>query len=66
MDIVRKGRNAQAKHAPPKHSTAADYGSATGLEALWGMLYIRKQTERLHYLMEKAIADTEEIWGQHS
>lgn len=66
QDIVRKGRNAQAKHAPPKHATAADYGSATGLEALWGMLYIRKQTERLHYLMEKAIADTEEIWGQHS
>ena len=66
LDIVRKGRNAQAKHAPPKHATAADYGSATGLEALWGMLYVKKQTERLLYLMGKALHETEELWVQHS
>ncbi len=66
QDIVRKGRNAQSKHAPPKHSTAADYGSATGLEALWGMLYVKKNMERLLYLMGKALHETEELWGKHS
>lgn len=49
-DITRRGRNAQAKHAAPKHADPADYAHATGLEALWGYLYVTKQTDRLDTL----------------
>lgn len=66
QDIVKKGRNAQAKHAPPKHASAADYGQATGLEALWGMLYVKQRQERMLYLMGRALEKTEELWGKHN
>ncbi|MBQ8094526.1 MAG: ribonuclease III [Clostridia bacterium] len=65
LDMVRKGRNAQAKHAPPKHASAADYGLATGLEALWGMLYVEHRQDRMLYLMGKALKRTEELWQKH-
>ena len=54
-DIARRGRNAQAKHAAPKHADPADYARATGLEALWGYLYITGQSERLDALMAAAL-----------
>ncbi len=56
-DIVRRGRNAHANHAAPKHADPADYAHATGLEALAGYLYLSGQTERLrtlYRLIEKA------------
>lgn len=56
-DIARRGRNAQAKHAAPKHADPADYARATGLEALWGYLYITGQSERLDALMAAALEE---------
>ena len=46
-DVYRRGRNAHAHHAVPKNQEAADYRSATGLEALMGYLYLTGQEERL-------------------
>ena len=60
-DVTRRGRNAQAKHAAP-----ADYAHATGLEALWGYLYVTNQTQRLDELITLAIARTEEIWHRQN
>lgn len=63
-DIVRRGRNAHAKHAAPKHADPADYAHATGLEALWGALYIGGQTHRLNELMNLALSRTEDMTWQ--
>ena len=61
-EIVKRGRNAQAKHAAPKHASVADYSLATGLEALWGYLYITGQYYRITVLMKKAMDNMEELW----
>ena len=65
-DAARRGRNAQAKHAAPKNADPGDYAHATGLEALWGYLYITKQNERLSALMADALASTEALWQRQS
>ena len=65
-DVTRRGRNAQATHAAPKHADPADYAHATGLEALWGYLYVTKQTDRLDTLIRLAILRTEDIWHKQS
>lgn len=46
-DIVRRGRNAHARHPVPKNQDPADYQAATALEALIGYLYVTGQEERL-------------------
>ena len=46
-DIVRRGRNAHSKHGIPKSATVEDYSAATGLEALYGFLYMSGQLDRL-------------------
>lgn len=65
-DAARRGRNAQAKHAAPKNADPADYSHATGLEALWGYLYLTGQTERLDTLVKLALERTEDIWQKRS
>ena len=44
--VYRRGRNAHV-HSIPKNATHAQYGRATGLEALFGMLYLSGQNERI-------------------
>ena len=65
-DIARRGRNSQAKHAAPKHADPADYAHATGLEALWGYLYLSGQQQRLDELMKTALMRTEDIWQKRT
>jgi len=52
----RRGKNAHT-HAAPKSATPQEYAKATGLEALFGALYLLGRTERLnalfHILMEE-------------
>ncbi|MBQ9901938.1 MAG: ribonuclease III [Clostridia bacterium] len=48
--VFRRGRNYHTSHSPRK-STAA-YHSATGLEALFGYLYLSGSTERIRELFE--------------
>ena len=45
----RRGKNAHT-HAAPKAATKAEYAKATGLEALFGALYLLGQTGRLNEL----------------
>ena len=65
-DVARRGRNSQAKHAAPKNADPADYAHATGLEALWGYLYLTGQTQRLDTLVKMALEKTEDIWQKQT
>ena len=56
QDVLRRGENAHAKHAAPKNQTAMDYSRATGLEALFGYLYLSGQAERICELFDIAVA----------
>ncbi len=47
--IYKRGRNAHNTKAP-KHSDPAQYRRATGVEALFGFLYLSGRTERIHQL----------------
>ena len=48
-DIFRRGRNAKTNHIPKNQSTS-DYHMATGLEALFGYLYLSGKTDRIKEL----------------
>lgn len=50
QELVRRGRNAHARHSAPRNQNPADYSSATGLETLMGFLYLTGQAERLREL----------------
>lgn len=50
-EIYRRGRNAHTGHVP-KNASFAEYHSATGLEALFGWLYLSGQDERIAQLFE--------------
>lgn len=45
----RRGKNAHT-HAAPKSATPQEYAKATGLEALFGALYLLGRTERINEL----------------
>ena len=45
-DIFRRGRNAKSRL--PKHTSASDYHTGTGFEALLGTLFLNRQFERLN------------------
>ena len=49
LSFYRRGKNAHV-HAVPKGATAAEYAKATGLEALFGALYLLGRTDRLNEL----------------
>ncbi len=51
QDIFRRGRNAGGITAP-KHSTVAEYRAATGLECLFGYLYLCDKQDRINELFE--------------
>ena len=52
----RRGKNTHS-HAAPKSATPKEYAMATGLETLFGALYLLGRTERInelfHYIMEE-------------
>lgn len=58
-DVYRRGRNAKPKTAPAR-ATLAEYSRATGLEALFGMLYLSGQAERILQLWEAVLRAQEE------
>ena len=49
LSYYRRGKNSHV-HAVPKSCTPAEYAKATGLEALFGALYLSGRTERLNEL----------------
>lgn len=56
-DYFRRGKNAHT-HAHPKGATAQEYAIATGLEALFGALYLMGRTERLNELFYAGMEKT--------
>ena len=51
LAYYRRGKNAHV-HAVPKSATPAEYAKATGLEALFGALYLAGKTERINELFK--------------
>ena len=47
--VYRRGRNSHS-HAAPRSVSAVEYHAATGLEALFGWLYLREEKQRLEEL----------------
>jgi len=50
-EIVRRGRNAHARHPAPRHQEPEDYAASTAFEALIGFLYLTRQNERLQEII---------------
>lgn len=48
--VYKRGRNAK-KPSHSKNAEVAEYNNSTGLEALFGWLYVTGQSERLLFLM---------------
>ena len=59
-DVFRRGRNT-APHSVPKAATRGQYQTATGLEALFGWLYLQGKTERLNELFERMMDDENSV-----
>ena len=55
-----RGRNAHP-HAVPKNSTPAQYAKATGVEALFGALYLRGEQERIMQLFAAATEENDAL-----
>lgn len=54
-DVFRRGRNT-APHSVPKAASRGEYQTATGLEALFGWLYLQGRTDRLNQLFSAMMA----------
>lgn len=50
-EIVRRGRNAHAKHSAPRNQDPDEYAASTGFEALFGYLYLTGQNDRISKLV---------------
>lgn len=57
QDIIRRGRNATPRHSAPKGQQAEDYHAATGLEALFGFLYLSGQYPRMLQLFHLTLQE---------
>ena len=57
--IYRRGRNANSTRSP-RHTDPAVYRCATGMEALFGWLYLTGQVARLEQLFQVILAGQEE------
>ena len=51
LAFYRRGKNSHV-HAVPKSCTPAEYAKATGVEALFGALYLLGRTERVNELFK--------------
>ena len=60
MAFYRRGKNSHV-HAVPKSCTPAEYAKATGLEALFGALYLAGQTDRINELFKLVMEDSHGI-----
>ncbi len=55
-DVYRRGRNS-SPHSIPQNASRAEYQSATGLEALFGWLYLQGRTGRLNELFAQMMEE---------
>ncbi len=55
-DIFRRGRNSSTQRVP-KHAKPVEYRRATGVEALFGYLYLKGENERIEQLFSRMMAE---------
>lgn len=55
-DVFRRAKNSSHLNIP-KSASALEYKNATGFEAIFGLLQLKKDTERLHELFAIAYKD---------
>ena len=60
LAVYKRGRNAHV-HQVPKNATYAQYAKATGLECLFGALYLSGQLDRLNALFILSMEDSHAI-----
>ena len=60
LAFYRRGKNSHV-HAVPKSCTPAEYAKATGLEALFGALYLAGRTDRINELFKLVMEDSDGI-----
>ena len=53
-DVYKRARNNYHSSNTPKSASAVQYRRATGFEAIFGYLYIKKDTDRIKYLFNIA------------
>ena len=56
LSYYRRGKNSHV-HAVPKSATPQEYAKATGLESLFGALYLMGQTDRLNELFQTVMEE---------
>ena len=56
MAYYRRGKNSHV-HAVPKSATPQQYAKATGLEALFGALYLLGRRERINELFDRMMEE---------
>ena len=54
LDVYKRGRNTNT-HSKAKNATLGQYRKATGLEALYGYLYLKGDMDRLQYFVDGMI-----------
>lgn len=58
LSVFKRGRNFHT-HSKPQSATGGDYHTATGLESLFGYLYLKEENTRAHELFRV-------IWNEFS
>lgn len=57
LGYYRRGRNAHAHHAAPKHASREEYAKASGLETLFGALYLLGRRTRINELFNESMEE---------
>ncbi len=55
-DVFRRGRNSSTQRVP-KHAKPVEYRRATGVEALFGYLYLKGDNQRIEELFARMMED---------
>lgn len=58
--ILKRGRNAKT-HSRAKNTSMTDYKNATGLEALFGYLYLKNDFERINELFDLSLKSLDKV-----
>lgn len=56
LAVLKRGRNAKS-YTTAKNQSVTDYRHATGVECLFGYIYLKKDIERLEQLFEICISE---------
>lgn len=52
IELIRRGRNAHARHPAPKNQNPEDYALATAFESLIGFLFLTGNDDRLNCIID--------------